>query len=124
MYGMISTTGMGTGDDRSIVQGDIGQIGMVHLSGRELSEVEKIMEMTANSIYSGGRLDRVFGGFSAAEIVCSTEANVYFRVRFGVLNEFERDVHSTLFMVDRNTFLCGSVLGPVEISRGPRQFSA
>ncbi len=102
---MSSTIGMGTGDDRSRVQGDIRQIEMVPLSGRELSEVEKIMEMTANSIYSGGRLDRVFGGFSAAEIVCSTEANVYFRVRFGVLSEFERDVHSTLFMVDRKNFL-------------------
>jgi hypothetical protein len=72
----------------------------------------------------GGRLNQAFGGFSNAEIVYSTETNVYFRVRFGVLSEFERDVHSTLFIVDRKTFLFGAVLGPTAVSSGSRQFSA
>lgn len=103
---------------------DFKPIGMTRLNSHEFSEVEKVMEKTADSIYIGGRLDQVFGGFSNAEIVCSTEANIFFRVRFGVVNEFERDVHSTLFMVDRKTFLTGSVLGPVAISSGSRQFSA
>jgi hypothetical protein len=94
------------------------------LNGHEFIEVEKIMEKTAESIYVGGRLNQAFGGFSNAEIVCSTEANVYFRVRFGVSNEFERDVHFTLFIVDRKTFLFGSVLGPIAVSMGSRQFSA
>ncbi len=97
---------------------------MTPLNGHEFSEVEKIMEKTAESIYIGGRLNEVLGGFSNSEIVYSTEVNVFFRVRFGVLNEFERDVNATLFMVDRNTFLTGSVLGPVAISKGSRQFSA
>ena len=103
---------------------DFKPIRMTPLSRHELSEVEKVMEKTAESIFIGGRLNQVIGGFSDAEIVCSTEANVFFRVRFGVFNEFERDVHSTLFMVDRKTFLTGSVLGPVAISGGIRQFSA
>ncbi|MEW6587394.1 MAG: hypothetical protein AB1442_17520 [Nitrospirota bacterium] len=97
---------------------------MTLLSCHEFSEIEKIMEKTAESIYAGGRLNQVMGGFSEAEVVCSTDANLYFRVRFGVSNEFERDVHSTLFVVDRKTFLFSSVLGPIAVSKGSRQFSA
>ncbi|GEM_PF-3891762 len=103
---------------------DFKPTGMTPLNSHEFSEVEKVMEKTAESIYIGGRLNQVLGGFSDAEIVCSTEANVFFRVRFGVFNEFERDVHCTLFMVDRKTFLTGSVLSPVAISGGGGQFSA
>jgi hypothetical protein len=97
---------------------------MTPLNGHEFSEVEKIMEKAAESIYVGGRLNQAFGGFSNAEIVYSTEANVYFRVRFGVSNEFERDIHTTLFIVDRKTFLFSSVLGPIAVSKGSRRFSA